>query len=102
MTKLPSQYKHKKKFWILFSGCFSLLVCYFVLFGMTIANVLDRQNSEREISAITANVSKVEFSYLNEKSSINASFARSLGFIEVEKTGITQQKKVGNISLNEI
>jgi predicted nucleotidyltransferase len=100
MTKLPSPYKYKKSIWALSLSCFLLLICYFSLVGKTVANVLERQNSEREISDITASVSKIEFSYLSEKSSVNASLARELGFVEVEKTSIAKQTL--SLSLNEI
>ncbi len=102
MTKLPSQYKHKKTVLTLFFGCLSMGLCYMTLVGMTVSNVMNRQNDERQITSITADISKVEFSFLNQKSSINSSYAHNLGFVDVETSGVAKQSQVGALAQNEI
>jgi len=102
MTKLPSQYKYQKSIWSLTFTCAILFVSYLSLVGKTVTNVLDRQNDEASIAEIVNNVSQVEFAYLNEKSAINADYARSRGFMEIANTLIAKQKNIGNLSLNEI
>jgi len=98
MTKVPSQYRFQKLFWILSITCLVLGGLYLGLVGKTIANVLERQQTEKMLSEASIKVSELEFSYLNTKSAVNVALARSLGFVESSKTLVA--KKAGNLSLS--
>lgn len=82
MTKIPSKYEHQKKFWVLSSLISSLLTVYVLLVGLTVWNTLIRQRSEKDITMLQDNVSELEFSYVNLKSSINIDMARNLGYVD--------------------
>lgn len=98
MTKVPSQYKFQRIFWALSVTCLVLGGLYLGLVGKTVANVLERQQTEKMMSEASIKVSELEFSYLNTKSSVNAALARSLGFVETSKTLVA--KKAGNLSFS--
>lgn len=100
MTKIPSPYKYKKIFWTLFLACSFMFIFYLSLVGKTVANVVQRQQDERALAETSANVSKFEFAYLNEKSSINATLANSMGFVPVADQSVAKAKEVGRVSLN--
>ena len=103
MTKVPSEYKYQKPFWVLSGVCLSLALLYVGLVGKTVANTLERQNAENEISDVGAKVSQLDFAYLNLKSSINADTAKSLGFLEASKTLVARKGAGLSISMkNEI
>lgn len=82
MTRIPSKYEHQKKFWALSSIVSSLVAVYVILVGLTVWNTLIRQRSEKDITLLQDNVSELEFSYVNLKSSINIEMARTLGYVD--------------------
>lgn len=86
MTKVPSAYKLKKPFWIFTGGAASLVLLYIFLVGLTFSNTLARQRSEEGLTRLRATVSELEFAYLKEKSEINATYARELGFVDSKDT----------------
>jgi len=84
MTKMPTPFKYRNRVWSLF-GCIGVLLCsYLLLVGMTVYNTLEAQSAERSIATITADLSRMEFAYLNSQSKINIDLASSMGFIEPE------------------
>lgn len=103
MTKVPSEYKYEKPFWILSCACLLLALLYVGLVGKTVENTLQRQNAESAISSISAKVNELDFTYLNLKSSINAETAKSLGFVDASKTLVAKKSAPLSFSLkNEI
>jgi hypothetical protein len=82
MTKMPGEFKYKKKVIALASLSFTLTASYLALFGMTIINTYEYQKSEKAISATTAELSRIEFAYLSSEAKINANLASTLGFVE--------------------
>jgi hypothetical protein len=91
MTKMPGEYKYKKKICCLGSVSGLLVLSYLAFFGMTIWNTLNYQRSEKQISAITADLSRMEFVYLSKQAEINPTLAASLGFIEPSNIVIARQ-----------
>lgn len=81
MTKIPSNYIHQKKIWGFGGLIAGLLSVYVLLVGFTVWNTLIRQRSEKQVTSIQANISELEFSYVNLKSSINVEMATELGFV---------------------
>lgn len=81
---MPSQFTYKNKVWALL-GCTALLFSsYFFFVGSTMYNTLHRQRAEQAISALTAELSQMEFVYLAKEASITSDLASSMGFIEPE------------------
>lgn len=83
MTRAPSIYTHQKKFWTLSSVLAFLFVSYLGLVGMTVSNTLDRQRAETTMAKLQAEVSQLEFSYVNLLSAMTLDKAEELGFVEV-------------------
>lgn len=79
---MPGEYKYKKKIWGAAICASTLTFSYLAFFGMTIKNIAEYQNTEKEISSITAELSQMEFAYLSKEAEINPTLAQSMGFVE--------------------
>lgn len=90
MTKMPSTFKYQKKVWSLFALIGVLVASYVILVGMTMYNTLSAQRAERDISIVTADLSKMEFAYLSKQGEINMDLASSLGFVEPENVVVAK------------
>jgi hypothetical protein len=82
MTKIPSQFKFRNKFYVALCLCFCLILGYISLVGATVSNVVARQNAENESGALSQSVSELEFSYLSLKSEVTIDLARAKGFVD--------------------
>ncbi len=103
MTKVPSQYRYQKVFWTLSALCFVLGALYVGLMLQTVRNTLARQDAEKEIAALTSDVSKLEFAYLSATASIDSTMAHSLGYVEVTDTLVAKKSSGLSIAFkNEI
>jgi hypothetical protein len=99
MTKMPGEYKYKRKIWTAI-GCLGTFgAVYILLFGMTIKNISDYQTSERRISSLTADISKIEFEFLSKEAEINANYAAELGFVEPKTIVIARSVTTPSIAL---
>jgi hypothetical protein len=82
MTKMPSTFKYQRRVWGLFALLGLLLTLYVALVGQTVYNTMEAQRANRAVSALTAELSQMEFSYLKAEAGINMDLASSMGFIE--------------------
>lgn len=98
MTKMPGEHKYKNKIWTALACLGILGSAYIFFFIMTITNISKYQASEKIISSLTADISKMEFTFLAKEAEINPSLAAKLGFVEPESIVIakktTNQKTV--------
>ncbi len=95
MTKMPSTFKYQKQVWVLFGVIGLLLGSYLLLMGQTVYNTLEAQRAEREISSMTAELSKMEFAYLRAETDINMDLASQMGFIEPESIVVAKTESGG-------
>ena len=79
---MPKEFKLEKKIKGLAACLLFTTLLYFAVFGMTIKNISEYQGSEKQISALTADMSKMEFEYLSKESTINQELAAQKGFVE--------------------
>lgn len=95
MTKCPSQFKYEATIRSLFACIGLLSIMYIGFFVKTISNTVERQRGEREIKNLSADVSELEFAYLNNKSLVTMDYAKSLGFIEAKDVYVAKQSSGG-------
>ena len=91
MTKMPGEYKYKKKICAALACLGILGVAYLGIFAMTISNISNYQRSEKGINILTADISRMEFTYLSKEAEIGPTYVASLGFVEPTNIIIARQ-----------
>ena len=78
-----------------------MLLATGVLYGMfvlsTVFNTVDRQNYERSIQKTSSTLGQLESSYMAQAKSIDLTFARAFGFVDV--SGVKFVKKNAGLGL---
>jgi hypothetical protein len=77
---------NKVLFFILASASVASLVVYIISVNLTVRNVVKRQAIETELSRITAEISELEFAYIDQKNGVTFELATDLGFEKVTKS----------------
>ena len=96
MTKMPKEFKYEPKIHALLALTLLLGVSYVSFVALTLRHTLERQKIEEKVSALTADLSQMEFDFLSKESGINSELALSYGF--VEPTNIIIARKSGSIT----
>ncbi len=80
-----------------------LALCYVVILGSVVINVVERKTIEAEARNLANEVGDLELQYLALSGKVDLNLARSLGFSEVRKEFATR-KSLGslNIANNEL
>lgn len=75
-----------------------LSVCYVLLMGNMIFNIIARKGLESKVSTMVNNVGELELQYLSMSNKVNISFAKSLGFQET-KMEFATRKSLGSLNI---
>ena len=75
-----------------------LSVCYVLLMGNMIFNIIARKALEIKVNTMSNNVGEMELQYLSMSNKIDLSFAKSVGFQETKMTFATR-KSLGSLSI---
>ncbi len=62
-----------------------LFIVYIYLIGSITFNVLARKSLESTVRVMGSNISKLELTYLSNANKIDKNFAKSLGFVDINK-----------------
>ncbi|MEK7150252.1 MAG: hypothetical protein AAB688_02470 [Patescibacteria group bacterium] len=92
----------KKFFWYTasFAIVFSGLYLYFV--NMTIVNVVERQNTEKDIASLNSRISDMESDFLSLNKKISLEYAVSKGFVKMASEKYVSRKALSvNLSMNQ-
>lgn len=64
----------------------ALALCYVLILGNMVANIVQRKNLEKEALALSNEVNNLELSYLSVSNSVNLPLSISMGFKEAKAT----------------
>jgi len=99
-TKTISYDKRARVFLIL-TGIFLLSICtYIYAINVTARHIAERQELEREIVSLGADLSSLEFAYIELKNSITLEKASELGFKEVRGPLFVSRAQSVSLTLN--
>lgn len=76
-----------------------LALCYVLVLGNIVWNIVERRSLEGEARALANDVSDLELEYLSLSSSIDASLGNLLGFIETRTEHFTTRKSLGRLAI---
>jgi hypothetical protein len=82
----------------IFAAAGVLAVCYVVILGSMVFNIVERKALEANARTIANDVSELELQYLNMSKSIDLSLATSKGFKETDTKKFATRKALGSIS----
>lgn len=71
-----------------------LCLCYILILGNMVFNIIERRSLEREGLALGSEVGNLELTYLSAASKIDLEFSKSLGFQET-KPAFATRKSLG-------
>lgn len=97
-------HKENNIFWILFSIFVFTILTYGFLLNRIMTNTVAKQNMEKEMIALNADVNSLEFQYLNLKNGVTMELAKSRGFVSIlsdKFAVIDSSKKNISLSINE-
>lgn len=94
-------YNHKVRlFWALIVISGLSLFTYIYTINITARNIAERQNLERDISRISANLDSLEFSYVKLKNSVTIELALERGFRETKNPLYISRSSATALSFN--
>lgn len=76
-----------------------LALCYVLVLGNIVWNIVERRSLESEARTLVNDVSDLELEYLSLSSSIDASLGSSLGFIETRTEHFATRKSLGSLAI---
>ena len=75
-----------------------LALCYVLILGNMVANIVQRKNLEKEALTLSNEVSSLELSYLSVSNSVNLPLSLSMGFTEAKATFAVRKSLGVNIT----
>jgi hypothetical protein len=95
---------NKKVFWSLLFLILLMSCTYGLLIGKIITNVVARQNIQKNLTALSSQVSNLEATYLTLQDSVNIDTAYAMGFKDVNNSDtqyITSNPSGQNIAMRQ-
>lgn len=90
----------KKIFFILAASVFVLFLAYGYFMGMTLKNIVARQDMARQISQLSSDVATLESSYMAFSSELTMDHAYALGFNDVKSADtVFVERSVDTVAL---
>lgn len=80
IRKMNKVFFSQRTFWIIISAIIFIIFSYLYFLSTTVMHVTMRQQSERKLSDMTANIATLESQYVDLTSNINIEHAYALGF----------------------
>jgi heme/copper-type cytochrome/quinol oxidase subunit 2 len=99
-TKIISYERQVQIFWTLVAICIISLSVYVWGINATTRNVASHQSLERELTQKVAELSSLEFDYIELKNEVTMELARSYGYSEVKDPIYVSRITSSNLSLN--
>lgn len=92
----------KKFFWYIASFAIAFFGLYLYFVNMTIINVVERQNTEKNIASLNSRISDMESNLLGLNKKINFEYAVSKGFVKIASEKYVPRKVLSvNLSMNQ-
>ena len=100
--QLNINYLERKLFWFFAGLLLFSIIFYAYLVNQTILNIVERENIQENIIALSSEVSGLEFDYISLKNEINFDYAYSIGFVKVENVKFASRRLSGqSVSLRD-
>ncbi|MDO8590188.1 MAG: hypothetical protein Q7R69_02855 [bacterium] len=101
-TKTISYDHRARVFWILVAISILSLFAYIYAIHATARNIATRQNLERQMAKISANLGSLEFDYIELKNNVSLELAYQHGFREAKKPLYVSRTSVTSLSFNTL
>jgi len=100
--KINSEHLDRKKmFWFLTVNMVAFLSLYVYFVSDTTYSIILRQRTEKTISGLENNITKLETDYFVKRNAVTADLARAKGFEEITSTKfVSRDGNVKSLSLN--
>jgi len=99
-TKIISYDRQVQMFWFLVAVCIISLSIYVWGINATTRNIAIHQNLEQEMTYKVAELSALEFDYIEKRNEVTMELARSYGYNEVKDPLYVSRITSSNLSLN--
>lgn len=77
-----------------------LALCYVVILGTMVFNIVERRNLESKIRTLSGEVGQLELDFLALSNNIDLNFSRAMGFEEPE-VKFAPRKRVGSVKMDK-
>jgi hypothetical protein len=96
-------YDHRARFfWVLVAISILSLCAYIYAISATARNIALRQDLERQIAKVSANLNSLEFAYIELKNNITLELAYHYGFREVKNPLYVSRTRTAALSFNTL
>ena len=93
-TNITAITLQKRIFWAIFGLILLLFTAYGYFVSKSITNVLLREEVEESIVMVNSEISRLEFTYLNQKNTVTLDFAYKMGFRDIKNKEFVARKSV--------